>query len=113
MARLTEYQKNIRCLLEEIHAYDISSHDGGVEEQIIFDTEHDHYLLIDLGWERKQYVYGAIVHIDIKDGKIWIQRNNTEINLADRLVEMGVQKEKIVIGFQSPFTRQFSGYAVG
>jgi hypothetical protein len=53
------------------------------------------------------------IAIDIKDEKIWIQRNNTEINLADRLVEMGVVKEHIVIGFQSPFTRQFSGYAVG
>lgn len=29
-------------------------------------------------------------------------------NLADRLIEMGVSKENIVIGFQSPFMRQFS-----
>jgi XisI protein len=58
-------------------------------------------------------VYGTLVHIDIKNGKVWIQRNNTEINLAERLVERGVQKENIVIGLHSPFMRQFSGYAVG
>jgi hypothetical protein len=58
-------------------------------------------------------VYGTIIHIDIKDEKIWIQRHNTEINLADRLVESGVPKENIVIGLYSPFMRQFSGYAVG
>jgi predicted RNA-binding protein len=113
MADIKEYRKNIRILLEEIHGYDVSSGVDGIEGQIIFDVEHDHYLLIDLGWEQKQYVYGAIVHIDIKEGKIWIQRNNTEIDLANRLVEMGVPKDDIVIGFQSPFTRQFSGYAVG
>jgi XisI protein len=113
MADIKEYRKNIRDLLKEIHGYDVSSSDSGIEGQIIFDVEHDHYLLIDVGWEQKKHVYGAIIHIDIKDEKIWIQRNNTEINLADRLVAMGVSKDHIVIGFQSSFTRQFSGYAVG
>jgi XisI protein len=113
MVDIKEYRKNIRDLLEEIHGYDVSSSDSGIEGQIIFDTEHDHYLLIDVGWEQKKHVYGAIIHIDIKDEKIWIQRNNTEINLADRLVARGVPKNHIVIGFQSSFTRQFSGYAVG
>jgi hypothetical protein len=88
MVDIKQYRKKVRDLLQEIHGYDISNSNKGIEGQII-------------------------VHIDIKDEKIWIQRNNTEINLADRLVEMGVVKEHIVIGFQSPFTRQFSGYAVG
>jgi predicted RNA-binding protein len=113
MVDIKQYRKKVRDLLQEIHGYDISNSSKGIEGQIIFDTEHDHYLLIDVGWEEKKHIYGAIIHIDIKDEKIWIQRNNTEINLADRLVEMGVVKEHIVIGFQSPFTRQFSGYAVG
>lgn len=112
MANIKQYRKSIMDLLAEIHGYDILSSNKGIEGQIIFDSEHDHYLLIDVGWEQKKHVYGAVVHIDIKDEKIWIQKNNTEINLADRLVEMGVPKDHIVIGFQSPFTRQFSGYAV-
>ena len=74
-------------LLAEIHGYDTPSSNKEVEGQIIFDSEHDHYLLIDVGWEQKKHVYGAIIHIDIKDEKIWIQKNNTEINLADRLLE--------------------------
>jgi hypothetical protein len=50
--------------------------------------------------------------IDIKDNKIWIQRNNTEINLAESLVKRGIDKNNIVIGLHSPFMRQFSGYAI-
>jgi hypothetical protein len=42
----------------------------------------------------------------------WRRMDDLPENLADRLVEMGVSKENIVIGFQSPFMRQFSGYAV-
>jgi alpha-D-ribose 1-methylphosphonate 5-triphosphate synthase subunit PhnL len=50
--------------------------------------------------------------IAIKDGKIWIQHNMTEIDLAQELVRLGVPKEDIVLGFHSPFMRQFTEYAV-
>ncbi|MGC9523998.1 MAG: XisI protein [Limnospira sp.] len=83
----------------------------GVDSQMICDRDRDHYLLLDVGWRDKKYVYAVFVHIDIKDGKIWIQRNNTEINIAERLLEKGVNKDDIVLGLHSPFLRQFSGYA--
>jgi XisI protein len=111
MANVKEYRQIVQKLIEEIHSY--SSSNTEIEEEIVFDRDRDRYLLIDLGWHQKEYVYETIIHIDIKDEKIWIQRNNTEINLADRLVENGVSKENIVIGLHSPFMRQFSGCAVG
>jgi XisI protein len=110
MVEVKEYRQIIQDLIEEIHGY--SNNDNEIEEEIVFDRDRDRYLLIDVGWNQKEYVYGTTIHIDIKDGKIWIQRNNTEINLADRLVENGIPKENIVIGLHSPFMRQFSGYAV-
>lgn len=112
MADTTEYRQIVQDLITEIQNYS-GSDSNGIEEEIVFDRERDRYLLIDVGWNQKEYVYGTIIHIDIKDEKIWIQRNNTEINLADRLVERGVPKEHIVIGLHSPFMRQFSGYALG
>jgi XisI protein len=33
--------------------------------------------------------------------------------VANRLVEMGVPKQDIVLAFQSPFMRQLSEFAVG
>ncbi|NJL54924.1 XisI protein [bacterium] len=112
MVDLNQYRKFVRDLLTELHTYDQSGSSNGVESQFVFDVERDHYLLIDVGWEQKAFVYGTIVHIDIKGDKIWIQRNNTEISLAERLVEWGVPKENIVLGLHSPFMRQTSGYAV-
>jgi XisI protein len=112
MSDVNKYRQIVQNLLKEIHSYGAASIVSSIEEQVVFDNARDHYILIDVGWDQKQHVYGSIIHIDIKDGKIWIQRNNTEIDLADRLIEMGVSKENIVIGFQSPFMRQFSGYAV-
>jgi XisI protein len=53
-----------------------------------------------------------VMHFDILNGKIWIQYNGTEELVADRLVELGVLPADIVIGFYSPFKRQFTAYAV-
>jgi len=53
------------------------------------------------------------LHLDLKDGKIWIQHNGTEIDIANELVSLGVSKEDIVLAFQEPLIRQYTGFAVG
>jgi uncharacterized iron-regulated membrane protein len=60
----------------------------------------------------QQVKFGVLIHIDIKDGKIWLQYNGTETPIAERLVEMGVPAHDIVFGFYSEFKRQFSKYAM-
>ncbi|MBE9129517.1 XisI protein [Coleofasciculus sp. LEGE 07092] len=41
-----------------------------------------------------------------------MQLNNTEAHLADELMELGVSREDIVLGFHSPYMRQFTDFAV-
>lgn len=82
------------------------------EKELIFDKESDRYLLVHLGWENQERVYGCVVHVDIKDGKIWIQRDLTEAGIANELVELGVPKTDIVLGFRAPYVRQFTEFAV-
>ncbi|WP_394793660.1 XisI protein [Armatimonas sp.] len=110
MDKLTRYREIIKNELSEF------KHDYGkpdVETQLIFDTEHDHYQVISVGWDKKQRVHGIILHVDIRDGKIWIQYNGTESDLGHVFVAAGVPKSDIVLGFQSPFKRQFTEFAVG
>ena len=57
-------------------------------------------------------VYNCFIHLDIKDNKIWIQRNMTEADLAQDLMAMGVVKEDIVLGLHPPYKRPLTGYAV-
>lgn len=51
--------------------------------------------------------------MDIKAQKVWLQWNTTERDLAAELVAAGIPPEDVVLGFHTPFMRQFSGYAVG
>lgn len=47
----------------------------------------------------------------MRDVKIWIQRDFTEEGVASELVDLGVPKTDIVLGFKPPDMRQFTGFA--
>jgi hypothetical protein len=57
-------------------------------------------------------VYGCVIHVDIKDGKIWIQRDRTEVGVANELVNAGFPKQDIVLAFKAPYKRKFTEFAV-
>jgi len=52
------------------------------------------------------------IHIEIQNGKIWIQRDFTEEGIANQLLEIGVPKTDIVLGFRAPYVRQFTEFSV-
>ncbi|HYW19878.1 MAG TPA: XisI protein [Nodularia sp. (in: cyanobacteria)] len=83
----------------------------GTEKELIFDCQRNRYLVVHVGWEDEKRAYGSVIHVDIKDGKIWIQRDLTEEGIANELVELGVPKSDIVLGFRAPHVRQFTGFA--
>jgi hypothetical protein len=112
MERLEQYRQAIRQLLTAHASFEQSNPDPEIECQLIFDAEHDHYQLLDIGWEELKRVYNCFMHLDIKDGKIWIQRNMTEADLAQELVERGIPKEDIVLGLHPQYKRPFTGYGV-
>jgi hypothetical protein len=105
---------NIRQIIEKIladyaripYAY------GEIERQTVFDRGRDHYLVMLVGRERGRRVHGCLIHVDIRDGKTWVQRDGTEYGIARELVDAGVPKEQIVLGFKSPEVRKHTGFAV-
>jgi hypothetical protein len=85
---------------------------GDIQRQTVFDRAGDHYLLMLVGREGIRRVHGCLIHVDIIDGKIWIQRDGTEHGIAQGLIEAGVPKNEIVLGFRSPEMRKYSEFAV-
>jgi len=105
-----DYRELIKQVIETYISY--QKENDSIEKQLIFDTERDRYLIVYIGWEDERQIYGCPIHIDIKDGKIWIERDFTEAGVANELVELGVPKTDIVLAFRSPFVRQFTDFAV-
>jgi hypothetical protein len=85
---------------------------GDVEVETIIDPLQGHYQLMTIGWNGQRRIHGCLLHVDIKNGKIWIQYDGTEEGIANRLVAAGVPKDEIVLAFHSPFKRRFTDFAV-
>ncbi|MCU0687695.1 MAG: XisI protein [Polyangiaceae bacterium] len=80
--------------------------------EAVFDRERDRYLLVVVGWDGHRHVHSTLVHIDVIDGKLWIQYDQTEQGIAPDLVAAGVPRERIVLAFKSPARRALTDYAV-
>ena len=110
MDKIAKYRQIIQDFLTEIGSY--KSHFPEIETQLIFDTTRDHYQVLKTGWRDLERTYGIVIHIDIKDDKIWIQRNATDLLIAEDLVQRGIAKEDIVLAFYAPYNRKYTGFAV-
>jgi XisI protein len=53
--------------------------------------------------------YNCVIHnIDIIDGQVWIQANNTDRLMAEELVAAGIPVKSIVLGLQPPDVRPYT-----
>ena len=110
MDKISLYEQHILGILQEYTKVEYANLNA--QNQLIADRENRRYQVVTIGWDGKKYVHDCPMHLDIINGKIWIQRNMTELDLGEMLVEMGVPKSDIVIGFLSPKVREYSDYAV-
>ena len=110
-----QYRQYIRHLLSERRERASMQQRNAQEYEVqtLFDSEQDHYQLLYVGWRGDKRNFGCILHLDIKRGKIWIQHDGTEEGIANRLVEMGVPKQDIVLAFHEPYIRQFTDFGTG
>lgn len=80
--------------------------------ELVFDRDRDSYLLVNIAWEKYERTYYSVAHLDIINGKIWIQKDATEEGIATDLENLGVPKDKIVLAFHSPTLRKYGEYAL-
>ena len=86
--------------------------DNEVQTQFILDDERGHYLLYFNGWRGTKRTYGCYLHLDVDEqGKVWVQHDGTDLRIANQLVEQGIPKSDIVLGFHSPLRRPDTGFA--
>lgn len=109
MDELENYRNIIEKILSEHAAIPYSY--GEIERRTMFDRKTDSYMLYIVGWANRRRYHGIVTHIDIIDGKVWIQRDGTEDGIAEELERAGIPKDKIVLGFREPELRKYTDYA--
>jgi hypothetical protein len=87
--------------------------DPNIVNEAVYDTERDRYLIVTAGWEgASKRIYFNYVHLDIINGKVWIQRDGTEDGVGYALEAAGIPKEDFVPAFHPENVRIHTGYAV-
>src|SRR5688500_2655443 len=102
MDKLSRYRELIKSLLSEQAKQMNRQATAGIETDVAFDEERDHYMLLKVGWWPKGRVSGNTIYVRLKNGKFWIEEDWTEEGIATALLEAGVPNEDIVLAFQPP-----------
>ena len=112
MDQLTCYRDVIRrCVLDHF-TYVSRAKANGVEPRCIFDEARDDYLMAYVGWDKGRRVWNLALHACIRDGKIWVEEDNTEDGIAIALVRSGVPQQDIVLAFHPAELRHLSEFAI-
>ena len=112
MDKLSTYRQAIKTVLSDYASFTSDDKNSGINAQLLFDEQHDHYQLMYVGWRQRERIYGSVMHIDLIDGKVWLQYNGTEGDIAQDLIDLGVDRDDIVLGFRNPAVHAYTGLAM-
>ena len=108
---LTADQQGILNVLEPMKNAKLAY--GNIQRELIVDLEHGQFQVMLIGWKGTTRYHSVLVHIAIRGDLIWVEDDNTELEIANRLVEQGIPKDRIVLGFHAPYKRPLTGFATG
>jgi XisI protein len=104
------YRAIVRRLILDYARYKPSH--GNIETEAVIDPAGNHFEVLHVGWDGPRRVHGTVIHVDIIGDKVWIQHDGTSPGIAVELVDAGIPRDAIVLGFRPPHVRQYSGFAL-
>ena len=107
--KIETYQNIITSILKD-YADSFNQTPKSIEAKLVFDYERRSFQVLNIGWRNGEYFFYVVFHLDIRNDKVWLNENRTDILIAQMLVEHGIPTNNIVLGLQSPETRVLSGY---
>jgi hypothetical protein len=111
MDKLVKYRQILQQLIMKYAA--IKSSNPMIEQLPVCDTIRDEYLLLSVGWEKDgKRRNSPIFHFRIKNGKVYVEEDNTDVEIVRQMEELGIESEDIVLAFYPPSHRKYTDYAV-
>ena len=112
MDRIAKFQEVLVSVLRDYQPRFVN--DTGTEVQVVADTTSNYYQLFRHGWTHDdQFLHYAIFSLRIRDGKIWLLDNRSDVDITEDLMAKGVRREEIVLGFIPEGERVATGFGVG
>lgn len=108
--QVANFQHTIKQLL--LQYAERAPSEGNIETRPVFDEERDTYILLGVGWDLTGRVYSVLLDLTIKNDKIWVEVDGTEEGITQDLLDAGIPKDNIVLGFYRPHRRSLTDFAV-
>ncbi|WP_407885804.1 XisI protein [Scytonema sp. NUACC26] len=101
---LTEYYEMTNTQVTKIREVEVS-------ERLAFDEKRDQYIWFRFGWDDKKQIQTIIIYLCIKNGKVWVEEDATNLCVVDDLLSAGIPQSDIVLGFHHPSKRSLTEFA--
>jgi hypothetical protein len=112
MDRSQQFRSIVRQVLDDYYRLYSQSENPNLETMILNDEIQDQYFLLRMGWDGDRRIHRTVIHLRLRDGKVWIEEDWTEQGVATDLLERGIAHEAIVLGFQPPHLREYTEFSV-
>ncbi|MEM6318910.1 MAG: element excision factor XisI family protein [Bacteroidota bacterium] len=111
MDKKDQYQRKLKEIMQVLYQELRTEKDD--RRNLILDDATGQYLLLSNHWKADVRYYGIVIHLELKpDGKIWLQYDGTDLIVGQYLLDAGIPKSDIVLGFHAPIRRIDTGFAV-
>lgn len=113
--KIQKHQKALKTYLKNLTETYNGALGNDMTYQAVIDTEDNHFQFVKMGWYKHRFIFSVLMHFDIhpETGNIWIQQNNTEIEVDLELEKLAnIPKKHLVLGFRPKIMREMSDFAV-
>lgn len=98
MDRVEKYRQILQSVVKRHAGFQPAN--GQIKTISVCDREADEYLVIDAGWnEKDRRIHSVVLHFRLRDGKIHIEHDETDAEVARELIENGVRHDDVVLAF--------------
>jgi ketopantoate reductase len=110
MDRIEIYRDIIKRVMRELVKY--IPDEEGIRTELLLDDGNGHYQVMQIGWKDRRRIHGTLFHVDLIGDKVHVEHDGTDLALVDDLLDAGIPKHDIVIGFHPPAHRKYTDFAV-
>ena len=110
MDRLKTYDRTVQELVEQ-YAAEWKLHDGTSIEAVT-DPEHGHYQIVRTGWKDGRFIHVCLVHFTVRDQKVQLLKNDTDVEWDRELSDRGVAPDDIVLAFRQTVSQRVASATV-
>ena len=115
MDKLEQYRHAIKKILTEYYemsnSQDLKNGEIESSERLAFDEKRDQYIWFRFGWDDKKHIQYIIIYLCIKNDKVWVEEDATNLCIVDDLLSAGIPQTDIVLGFHPPSKRILTEFA--